>query len=781
MKKITMVTAGLLAAGLVSGAVAKDDNQIAIDGSTTVGPIAKAFAEYYMKAHPEVKISVSESGSGNGAKGIINGTIDIGTMSRAMKDSEKKSAKDAGQLPIQHVVALDGLAMIVHKANPVKGLTLGQIRKIYAGEIANWKELGGPDTPIVVISRDTNSGTYESFESLALKGAKIVGSAEYVGSNGAVRQRVMSTQNAIGYVGIAFTEEVKVLAVAAVAVVAVYSYLAIDRFHTDRMRDEMRRVALLASRELLAAKSDPAAPATGRFWRELAAAMDCRLTVVAPDGVVAFDSQKDAAAMENHAGRPEVRSALAGGDGVAIRFSETMRERVMYVAVRATPDGTVVRASISLAHMDAMLGGLHRRLVTAGAAVALAAILISILMSRRLGRWLARVRDWIDQYGKGNLDQSLPKARLSELDLLADAVNDMASRLRTQIDALTARSEQEQALLACMIEGVLAVDARRRILRINDSLAEAFGVGPADCTGRNLLDVIRNPDLQAVVDRALASDSPIEETVATVEPERFFRIHAAPLRDNNRTRVGAVLVVHDVTRLRRLETIRQDFVANVSHELKTPITAIKGFAETLADGAAENKEDRDRFIQIILRQSERLHSIVEDLLALAALDAEEENRTAELKPGSIEAVIAAAVQSCARSAAGKGMNLESEVEPIETSMNAPLLEQAVINLLDNAIKYSPAGTAVRVSASRKGDEAVISVTDRGPGIQAVHVPRLFERFYRVDKGRSRNLGGTGLGLAIVKRVALLHGGSVDVKTEPGAGSTFYIRIPIRYR
>jgi two-component system phosphate regulon sensor histidine kinase PhoR len=698
-----------------------------------------------------------------------------------MKDSEKKSAKDAGQLPIQHVVALDGLAMIVHKANPVKGLTLGQIRKIYAGEIANWKELGGPDTPIVVISRDTNSGTYESFESLALKGAKIVGSAEYVGSNGAVRQRVMSTQNAIGYVGIAFTEEVKVLAVAAVAVVAVYSYLAIDRFHTDRMRDEMRRVALLASRELLAAKSDPAAPATGRFWRELAAAMDCRLTVVAPDGVVAFDSQKDAAAMENHAGRPEVRSALAGGDGVAIRFSETMRERVMYVAVRATPDGTVVRASISLAHMDAMLGGLHRRLVTAGAAVALAAILISILMSRRLGRWLARVRDWIDQYGKGNLDQSLPKARLSELDLLADAVNDMASRLRTQIDALTARSEQEQALLACMIEGVLAVDARRRILRINDSLAEAFGVGPADCTGRNLLDVIRNPDLQAVVDRALASDSPIEETVATVEPERFFRIHAAPLRDNNRTRVGAVLVVHDVTRLRRLETIRQDFVANVSHELKTPITAIKGFAETLADGAAENKEDRDRFIQIILRQSERLHSIVEDLLALAALDAEEENRTAELKPGSIEAVIAAAVQSCARSAAGKGMNLESEVEPIETSMNAPLLEQAVINLLDNAIKYSPAGTAVRVSASRKGDEAVISVTDRGPGIQAVHVPRLFERFYRVDKGRSRNLGGTGLGLAIVKRVAMLHGGSVDVKTEPGAGSTFYIRIPIRYR
>lgn len=204
---------GMAAAGMVGVAVAGDDNKLVIDGSTTVGPIAKAFAEYYMKAHPEVKISVSESGSGNGAKGIINGTIDIGTMSRAMKDSEKKSAKDAGQLPIQHVVALDGLAVVVHKANPVKGLTPEQIKKVYSGEIANWKELGGPDRQIVVVSRDTNSGTYESFETLVMKGAKIVGSAEYVGSNGAIRQRVMSTENAIGYVGIAFTADVKVLEV----------------------------------------------------------------------------------------------------------------------------------------------------------------------------------------------------------------------------------------------------------------------------------------------------------------------------------------------------------------------------------------------------------------------------------------------------------------------------------------------------------------------------------------------------------------------------------------
>lgn len=569
-----------------------------------------------------------------------------------------------------------------------------------------------------------------------------------------------------------------VFAVSAVALVALYAYFAVDRFHTERTQDEMRKVALLAAHELFSGQSDPKVPAVGPFCEKLAAAMDCRITVTASDGTVTADTQHDPATMENHAGRPEVRSALVGGDGTSIRFSDTVRERMMYVAVRATADGVVVRSSISLARMDAVLAELHRRLLAAGIAVSLAAVLMSILMSRRLGRWLGQVRLWIAQYGRGNLDQSLPKARMQELDLLTDAVNDMALRLRTQIDTLTRLNEQEQALLACMIEGVLAVDTRRRILRMNRSLAEAFGVTASNCVGQNVLDAIRNPDLHVLVDRALTSETPIEATIALVEPERAFQVHAAPLRDKDRKHVGAVLVVHDVTRLRKLETIRRDFVANVSHELKTPITSIRGFAETLVDGAAEEKETRDRFLEIILRQSERLQSIVEDLLALAALENEEERGTVDLKPGSIGPVIAAALQACEASAADKRMTLGSRVEPIETEMNAPLLEQAVINLLDNAIKYSPAGTAVHVSVTREGQNMVISVADQGPGIPAVHVPRLFERFYRVDKSRSRNLGGTGLGLAIVKRVAILHGGSVDVKTELGNGSTFHIRIPL---
>ena len=212
MKRFVTVT--LVAAVMGGGmALAKDANKIVVDGSTTVGPIAKAFAEYYMGKHPDVNITVSESGSGNGAKSLINAACDVATMSRPMKNSEKKAAQDAGILPIEHIVAMDGLSMVVHPGNSVENLTIEQIRSIYTGAIRNWKDLGGPDRPIVIISRDTNSGTYECFETLVMNKQKMTDKTEYVGSNGAIRQRVMSTQGAIGYVGLAFREGVKALKV----------------------------------------------------------------------------------------------------------------------------------------------------------------------------------------------------------------------------------------------------------------------------------------------------------------------------------------------------------------------------------------------------------------------------------------------------------------------------------------------------------------------------------------------------------------------------------------
>jgi phosphate transport system substrate-binding protein len=214
MKSVKTMISGMVAAGITLSAwAATDGNKIVVDGSTTVGPIAKAFAEYYMGKHPEVNITVSESGSGNGAKSLINAACDVATMSRPMKSTEIKAAKDAGILPIEHIVAMDGLAVVVHPSNALKDLTIAQIQDIYTGKIRNWKDVGGPDQPIVVISRETNSGTYECFESMVMKGAKMGEKTEYVGSNGAIRQRVMSTPAAIGYVGLAFIEGVKPVSV----------------------------------------------------------------------------------------------------------------------------------------------------------------------------------------------------------------------------------------------------------------------------------------------------------------------------------------------------------------------------------------------------------------------------------------------------------------------------------------------------------------------------------------------------------------------------------------
>jgi two-component system phosphate regulon sensor histidine kinase PhoR len=262
--------------------------------------------------------------------------------------------------------------------------------------------------------------------------------------------------------------------------------------------------------------------------------------------------------------------------------------------------------------------------------------------------------------------------------------------------------------------------------------------------------------------------------------DRYLRAHAAPLRSSGDRTIGAVVVLHDVTQLRRLETMRRDFVANVSHELKTPITSIKGFTETLMAGASETREDRDRFISIIAKQSERLEAIIEDLLVLSRIEHDTESNDVSFAAGRVDRLLQKAVQACLKRAAEARIKLTLDCEnPIEVEMNAQLLEQAILNLIDNAIKYSEPDTEVVVGAECNEDEIILRVTDQGPGIAARHLPRIFERFYRVDKSRSRNLGGTGLGLAIVKRIAIAHGGRVDVRSEVGQGSVFSIHLPLK--
>ncbi len=402
----------------------------------------------------------------------------------------------------------------------------------------------------------------------------------------------------------------------------------------------------------------------------------------------------------------------------------------------------------------------------------------SVLLSRYLARPLDRMRRaaLAQAAGEANVDWPIPTTR--EMRALSNAVQTMAINLQEKIRTIEGLLSDQRAIFDSMAEGLLVVDARERLLDANRAAQQMLGIDIQSARGRDMLEVIRNARLADLVRRTLRGSEPIVEGQLMLlgAHERHLQVRGSRLREGAREK-GALLVLTDVTRLRQLETLQREFVANASHELKTPVTSIKGFAETLAGEDMEPEQAR-RFTRIIMRQAEQLGSLIDDLLELTRLEHEENRSALERAPVSIDEIIENAVETCGPEANQKNIRIEREVPPqFVVFAHAVLLQRAVVNLLDNAIKYSPPNTTVRIRAGRTEGEVSIAVIDEGPGIAPEHHARIFERFYRVDKSRSRKLGGTGLGLSIVKHVIEAHGGRVDLESAPGAGSTFTLRFP----
>ncbi len=562
-----------------------------------------------------------------------------------------------------------------------------------------------------------------------------------------------------------------------------YAIWSARSFHIDQAAATLQSRAHLVELNLLSV--DPAdKKALQARVHALADAAGTRITIVDNEGIVLAESQVDSDAMENHKYRPEIVAARETGAGQAVRYSTTLKTDMVYGAVKGKDSAgrtLFFRAGTTMTEVDRALWDIQMKIVLAGGIVAVLASGIGVIVVLRIARPLRDIAQGARRLSVGEFGQRLPVPPFREFAAVAESLNRMARQLDDKIRALTAQRNEQEAVLAGMIEGVVAVDLDERILSVNRAAAEMIQAPPANVIGKPLAEVVRNLALAKFVSQVLGSDEAVEGEIVLNDGaghERFVQARGAALLRAGGRKIGGLLVLHDMTRLHLLETMRRDFVANVSHELKTPITSIKGFVETLLEGALEDPSSARKFLEIIARQADRLNQIIDDLLVLSRIEREAQDQHVLREPGNLHGVLQAAVDDCQRLLKQRKVPIALQCpRDLEVSMNAQLVEQAVVNLLDNAIKYSPPSSSIELTARPQDEWVLVEVADHGCGIGPEHLGRIFERFYRVDKARSREQGGTGLGLAIVKHIAQAHGGKVSVQSTLGKGSTFTVWLP----
>jgi two-component system, OmpR family, phosphate regulon sensor histidine kinase PhoR len=552
-------------------------------------------------------------------------------------------------------------------------------------------------------------------------------------------------------------------------------------FYMSQIRRELNYHARFLAPQVLALLDPLKAQALDRLSKQTAPDIPIRLTVVLPDGTVVADSETDPLRMENHRNRPEIQQALSGQIGTSLRFSDTLRQQMMYLAwpLGTSPLRGILRVSIPLTAIEKSLHALQLRLIWGGIVIAALAALICLAISRRISRPIETMRRSAARFATGELSHRLDTPNTSELAGLAQAMNQMAQELEQRMAAITQQRNEGEAVLSSMTEGVVALDPEERILHLNAAAVRLLNEASGSLQGRSIQEVVRNRELHDIVRTTLTRGITTQRDIVLYwKGEHILNVHCTPLSDAGGRRMGALLVINDVTQLRRLETMRSDFAANVSHEIKTPLTAIQGFVETLGQGMVTDAQEAERFLQIISKHVRRLTAIVDDLMHLARLEHGDKERPLQLKSASLQGVLHTAIQVCRPAAEQKGIAIQLVCpEALTARMDTELMEQAAVNLLDNAIKYSPADSRIEVTVQASAKESRLDFKDEGIGIAKKHLPRLFERFYRVDANRSRRLGGTGLGLAIVKHIVQVHGGRVTVESVEGQGSTFSIYLP----
>jgi two-component system phosphate regulon sensor histidine kinase PhoR len=516
-----------------------------------------------------------------------------------------------------------------------------------------------------------------------------------------------------------------------------------------------------------------------RSWVNAASASGVRISLIGPDGQVLADSASEVSTMENHGDRPEVRQAMATGEGRSTHMSVSIKRQFMYYAVREEVAGkpVVLRLALPMEGVDAELAAFRTRLVLWSALILLVAGGMSMVFSRSFTDRIGRLQEFSRRVAEGDFRPLAPDGTGDTLEALGLSLNQTASRLDRTIRTLTEERNLSAAILGSMVEGVAVVNGAERLVFANPGFAAILGLDVPPVSGSSLLEVVRQTELIEAVRRVLAGEARVEAEIATgTLRQHYFAATVASVRAGDTS--GAVIVLHDITELRKLERVRRDFVANVSHEFRTPLTAIQGFTETLLAGAMDDPQNRLRFLGIILEHARRLARLTEDLLKLSQMDAD--RLELEVRRVSVTALVESCYETARHRAAEKELTVSLDLPRSvpDVSGDARRLQEVLQNLLDNAIQYTlPAGKIV-LSVRQRGDEVVFTVSDTGIGIPLADQPRIFERFYRVDAARSREAGGTGLGLAIAKHLIEVHGGRLWVESELGVGSKFHFSVPV---
>ena len=552
------------------------------------------------------------------------------------------------------------------------------------------------------------------------------------------------------------------------SLILVFSLNTIRKFYRETLTAHLRTLGYTLNSEVTHLLDTGHANQLDGFIKDLGGKIHTRVTIIATDGTVLADSEESIQSMENHSHRPEVLEALQGKTGRSIRFSSTASRDMLYVAVPIEKDGRitgVIRTSLFLGDIDNLLTQLNYHVAGISLGIVLIALLAAFLISNGVVRPIRHLTLAARKVASGDLGVRVFLKTKNELSVLADSFNRMNEEMEKMFSELGQQKEELKSIIDSLQEGLLVLDRQGKVIRSNESFRKIIGNPAAE--GRFYWEIMRNPHLPGLLKRAAAEKRNFVEELPF--GDRVFMCSVTPLEGGE----GVVSIFHDITEIKNIEKIKKDFVINVSHELRTPLAAIKGYAETLHEGA--DAEPSKKYVEIIERNTDRLINIVNDLLLLSSL---EEKPALELEEidlrGFLENVITIFDQRIKDKHLSLVIDIKEDLPPIKADLFK--LEQMLLNLLDNAVKYTDRGD-ITISTHVEDKRARIQVRDTGIGIPKEDIPRIFERFYVVDKSRSRKSGGTGLGLSIVKHIVLLHKGTINIESTPGEGTKVTITLP----